>query len=253
MTGKTASVAVRTAIDVGYRHIDTAAMYKNEADVGKGIKQSGIDRGELFLTTKVWPDQLSRDNLRRSAANSCKLLGVNQVDLLLIHWPSSSMTAAEMIENLNLAKSEGYARHIGVSNFPSKLLDEAWKTTTHPLVVNQCEYHPELDQQTVLAACRRHNMGFVSYRPLSRGAAAAHPAVQGLVAKYGKSFSQVILRWHIQQPNVIAIPKSATPTRIQENFNIFDFELTDDEMATLHQMAKPDGRTCDFDFSPDWD
>ena len=253
MSGDEAVQAVSTAIAAGYRHIDTAAMYKNEADVGRGIREAGIARDELFVTTKVWADQLRQEDFLASARQSLDLLQMDQVDLLLIHWPPKDISVAEAVHSLNLAKAEGLTRHIGVSNFTSTQLEQAWQATEYPLVANQCEYHPALDQTTVLNACRDRGMAFTSYMPLSRGKVMDDPAIQSLAEKYNKTPGQIILRWHIQQPNVVAIPKSATPARIRENLAIFDFELTVGEMHQIHALSQPDGRMCWGDFAPDWD
>jgi diketogulonate reductase-like aldo/keto reductase len=163
LPGEPCTQGVARALEVGYRHIDTAAGYKNEDRVGEGIRASGVPRDDIFLTTKVGPENLEESAFKRSAENSLKLLGVDQVDLLLIHWPSKTLSVAETIKTLNEAKKMGWTRHIGVSNFTTKLLAEAWEATEAPLVTNQCEYHPYLNQDKLLAACRAKGMAFTAF------------------------------------------------------------------------------------------
>ncbi|MGE8941243.1 aldo/keto reductase [Leptospira interrogans] len=256
LKGEECARAVATAIDCGYRHIDTAAMYDNEASVGDGLRASGLARDKIWVTTKVWWENIGDGALQRSAEASLKKLGLDQVDLLLIHWPNAAIPLAESIKALNDVKRKGYAKHIGVSNFPSKLLDEAVSLTQEPIVTNQCEYHPHLNQSKVLDACRRHGVAFVSYCPLGRGTVGGvlgEPVVTEIAERHGRTPAQVVLRWHLQQPNVIAVPKSGNPKRIAENFDVFGFELSDAEMKTLSGLARPDGRVVNLAFAPKWD
>ena len=253
LKGEECARAVATAIDCGYRHIDTAAMYDNEASVGDGLRASGLARDKIWVTTKVWWENIGDGALQRSAEASLKKLGLDQVDLLLIHWPNAAIPLAESIKALNDVKRKGYAKHIGVSNFPSKLLDEAVSLTQEPIVTNQCEYHPHLNQSKVLDACRRHGVAFVSYCPLGRGTVGGvlgESVVTEIAERHGRTPAQVVLRWHLQQPNVIAVPKSGNPKRIAENFDVFGFELSDAEMKTLSGLARPDGRVVNLAFAP---
>jgi diketogulonate reductase-like aldo/keto reductase len=245
--------AVSEAIRVGYRHIDTARMYGNESEVGQGIRASGLPREQLFVTTKVWVEDIADGDLQRSAEASLKRLGLDAVDLLLIHWPNRTVPLESSIRGLCDAKRRGLARNIGVSNHPVALLDRAVALATEPLVANQCEYHPTLDQSKVLAACRRHGMAFTSYTPLGKGRDTEDPIVTEIARRHGRAGSQIVLRWHVQQPGVVAIPKSSDPGRIAENFGIWDFSLSDDEMARISSMARPDGRVVNPAFAPDWD
>jgi diketogulonate reductase-like aldo/keto reductase len=253
MRGKECARAVETAIAAGYRHIDTAFIYGNEDGVGEGVRASGVARDGLFVTTKVWPTDIAGGALERSAEKSLKRLGMDYVDLLLIHWPSRSLSAAEMIEPLNAAKRRGLARHIGVSNFTAGLLNEAWRATSEPLIANQCEYHPELSQEKVIATCRKHGMAFVSYTPLGKGAPLTNPAVKSIAERLSRTPAQVVLRWHVQQAGVVAIPKAASKAHIDANFQVFDFELTDADMKALFGLAQRKGRQGESQFSPDWD
>jgi diketogulonate reductase-like aldo/keto reductase len=253
MRGTECARAVRTAIAAGYRHIDTASIYGNEDGVGEGMRASGIPRGEIFVTTKVWPTDIAGGALERSAEKSLRRLGTDYVDLLLIHWPSRSLSMAETIEPLNAARRRGLARHIGVSNFTAEMVEEAWRATREPLAANQCEYHPELSQEKVLAACRAHGMAFVSYTPLGRSVLFNHPVVRSIAERLGRSPAQIILRWHVQQAGVAAIPKAANRSHIEANIAIFDFELTDTDMAALFRLARHNGRQVESQFSPRWD
>ncbi len=253
MTGESCSRAVATALDAGYRHIDTATMYGNEAEVGAGLRASKVKRADIFLTTKVWADDIGTGDLERSAEASLKRLQLDTVDLLLIHWPNASIPLRDSIDALCKTKARGLARNIGVSNFPVALLDEAVALAIEPLAANQCEYHPRLDQAKVLAACRKHGLAFTSYCPLGRGDLVHDATVRAIADRLGRTPSQIILRWHIQQPGVAAIPKSATPAHIVENFAVADFELTPAEMKTLSAMHRPDGRLVKPGFAPAFD
>lgn len=245
---------VSHAIGIGYRHIDTATMYGNEAAVGDGIRAAGLSRDDLFVTTKVWWTDLAADDLRRSAEASLHELGLDAVDLLLVHWPSPSVPLAEAIAALNRVREDGLARHIGVSNFPTALLSQALALSAAPLVANQVEHHPYLDQRKVLAACRAAGMAMVSYCPLYRGGALfSEPAIRDAAARHGRTPGQIVLRWHIQQPGVVAIPRTTRKGRLAENLDIFGFALTDDEMAAISALRGGGGRLCDFAFAPAWD
>jgi diketogulonate reductase-like aldo/keto reductase len=251
--GEVCVKAVSEAIRIGYRHIDTARMYGNEAEVGEGIRASGVPRDQLFVTTKVWFEDIADGDLQRSAEQSLRRLGLDRVDLLLIHWPNRAVPLDSSIGALCDAKRRGLTNHIGVSNHPVALLDRAVALATEPLVANQCEYHPYLDQSKVLAACRRHGMALTSYTPLGKGHVADDPVVKRIASLHGRAASQIVLRWHVQQPGVAAIPKSSNPGRIAENFGIWDFALSQDEMAAISALARPGGRVVNPGFAPYWD
>ena len=254
LKGEAATGLVAGAIQAGYRHIDTAVMYENEAAVGEGIRVSGVPRDEVFLTTKVWHTDLAEGDLQRSVEESLKRLGFDAVDLALIHWPSKSVPLAESIEALNQVRDSGMARHIGLSNFTVPLIEQAVAASRHPLVCNQVEYHPFLNQDRVLAACRKHGLALVSYSPLGRGGEMfLQAAIQKAAERHGKSPAQIVLRWQVQQEGVVAIPRSQNPQRIAENLDVFDFTLSEDEMAAISALRGRNVRICDFDFSPQWD
>ena len=237
MKGEEAARAVARALETGYRAVDTAAMYGNEDAVGEGLRAAGVPRADIFVTTKVWYTDLAPSALQRSAEASLKRLGLDQVDLLLIHWPNPDIPLEGSIAALCDAKRHGLARHVGVSNFPVALLDRAVSLATEPLVANQCEYHPHLDQTKLLAACRRHGLAFLSYAPIGKGAVLEDAAVRAVAARHGRTAAQVVLRWHVQQDGVAAIPKSANPQRIAENLDVFGFTLSEEDMRAVWPRA----------------
>ena len=255
LTGEGCAHAVAEALAAGYRHIDGAAGYGNERWVGEGIRASGVPRDEIFITTKVPPEDLDDPAFQRSVDRSIDDLGVDQVDLLLIHWPSTTLAVATTIASLNKARARGATRHIGLSNFTIALLREAWAATDAPLVTNQCEYHPYLGQDRLIAATRERGMAFTAFSPLGRARVLEDPVIVEIARRKGKTPAQVILRWDIQQPGVVTIPKSQDPARIRANIDIFDFTLSDDEMAAIfhlggkhrHRVANPGAA------APKWD
>jgi diketogulonate reductase-like aldo/keto reductase len=253
LSGQACYQAVAAALACGYRHLDTASAYGNEVEVGSAVRDSRLRRSDLFVTTKIWRDDLNKAALLRSAEQSLARLGLDYVDLLLIHWPNAEIPLGETMAALADAKRQALTRSIGVSNFPAALLEQAWQVTSEPLVANQSEYHPRLDQQVLLAACRRHKMAFTSYCPLGRGQLFFDPVITGIAASHRKTPAQVILRWHIQQPGVTAVPKSATPARIAENLQIFDFELSDFEMSAILALRRANARTVNPAWAPAWD
>ena len=254
LKGEDCADLVAHALDIGYRHLDTAASYGNEADVGEGLRRSGLARDDVFVTTKVWWTDLASADFRRSAEESLERLKLDQVDLLLIHWPNPEVLLAETIEALNRARADGLARHIGVSNFPTDLLAEALSLSDAPLVANQVENHPYLDQSKVHAACRKAGMAMTSHCPLARGGDLfAEPAVAVAAKAHAKTPGQIVLRWHVQQDGVVAIPRTTRKERLAENIDIFDFALTDAEMTAISALGVKNARICDFDFSPKWD
>ena len=251
--GDECAQAVTWALESGYRHVDTAAVYANEEAVGEGIRASRVPRGEIFVTTKVGPDDIDEGKLERSAEASLKQLGFDHVDLLLVHWPSPKIPLKRSMAALAKAKRRGLTRHIGVSNFTPALIAEAVALSEEPVVTNQCEYHPRLDQSRLIAACRQKEVSFTSYCPLGRaGDILADPKVTAIAKRHGKTPAQVLLRWQVQQPGVIAIPKSANRQRIAENIAIFDFALDDAEMHVLFGLAIPQGRIVSPAWAPDW-
>ncbi|MCX5515258.1 aldo/keto reductase [Kaistia algarum] len=253
LTGEACTDAVEAAIGIGYRHIDTAIGYGNEREVGEGIRRAGLDRDKLFLTTKIPPEQLASDDMLRAAEGSLERLGVDQVDLLLIHWPSRTLSASETIRSLNAVKARGLTRHIGVSNYTIALLDEAWSATDAPIVVNQCEHHPYLDQARLRAATAAHGTAFVAYCPLGQADVLDEPVIQDIAGRLGRSPAQTVLRWQFQK-GCVSIPKSSHPARIRQNLDIFGFEISDEDMASIDSLSSAGTRICNFpSIAPDWD
>ena len=252
--GDQCAEAVAFALASGYRHIDTAAVYANEEAVGEGMRAAGLPRSEICLTTKVGPDHIDEGKLERSLAASLERLRLDQVDLVLIHWPNPRIPQSRSIKALCGAKRRGLARHIGVSNFTIPLLAEAIALADEPIVTNQCEYHPRLDQSRLIAACRAHDIAFTSYCPLGRaGDILTDTRIRDIARHHGKTPAQVLLRWQVQQEGVVAIPKSANRERIVENIAIFDFALTEAEMRALFSLATPKGRLVSPAWAPHWD
>ncbi|MBA3999665.1 aldo/keto reductase [Brevundimonas sp.] len=243
---------VAEALRIGYRHVDTAYIYKNEEGVGQGIGDSGVARDDVFLTTKIWVTNFRNGDLQRQAEESAGRLG--QVpDLLLLHWPKPEPALEETIKALNDARTRGFAKNIGLSNFPSALFREAAALSEAPLVTNQVEYHPYLSQKTLIETARALGSSITAWSPLAQGKIADDAVIAEIGKAHGKTPGQVTLRWIIQQ-GVIAIPKTASEKRAAENLDIFDFELTADEMARIHGLAHPGGRIGDWiDPAFEWD
>jgi 2,5-diketo-D-gluconate reductase B len=241
MTGAVAAEEVVTALHCGYHHIDTARKYGSEHAVGEAMRASGVPRGEIFLVTKVSHENLRADDFARSVDESLTALKADYVDLLMVHWPNPKIPLAETMPALAKAKRQGLARHIGVANFNIALLDQAIALCPEPLVALQAEYHPYLDQSKLLAAVRRHGLAFVAYCPLGRGRLFGDPVLADIAKARGRSVAQVALRWLMQQ-GVAAIPRSSNPQRIADNLKLFDFALSDDEMARIAALKRPDGR-----------
>ena len=216
------------------------------------VMTSGNSRNEVFVTTKVWTTHFAPNDLERSVKESLAKLRLSEVDLLLLHWPNPQVPLPETLGALVHVKQLGMARHIGVSNFTVALIDEAVAACPEPLVCDQVEYHPYLDQTKVLGACARHGMATVAYSPVAKGRIRGDETLVRIGQAHGKSAAQVCLRWLVQQ-NVAAIPRTSKIERLSENIDIFDFALSDDEMRLIFRMASAKGRLTDFGFAPKWD
>lgn len=245
-----AQKSVEKALEVGYRHIDTAAVYGNEAGVGRAIKASGIAPDELFVTTKLWNTNHEKDDARRAVEESLEKLGLDRVDLYLMHWPSTVKHGDAYIEAWNAMqefKAEGLARSIGVSNFLRQHLDAIEGETPS---VDQIELHPTFQQRELAALLAQRGIDVESYSPLGSGADLDNAEIKAIGDSLGKSIGQVIIRWHLQK-GYIVLPKSVTPARIEENFDVFGFELTAEQMATIDGLdagnrVGSDPETADF-------
>jgi 2,5-diketo-D-gluconate reductase B len=254
LRGRTCARIVEQALRLGYRHIDTAKMYDNERDVGEGLRASGVKRSDVFVTTKIWPDHFAPRELERAARESLSRLRLQEVDLLLLHWPNPRIPLADTLGALGKVKREGLTRHIGVSNFTVALIEQAVALTTEPLVCDQIEYHPFLDQSKVIAACRKHDMAVVAYSPIARGKAGDDRVLARIAAAHDKSAAQVSLRFLVQQ-DIVVIPRTSKAERLSENAAIFDFKLSPQEMTEITALARRDGRLVDWSYSgrANWD
>jgi 2,5-diketo-D-gluconate reductase B len=247
LRGRTCARMVEQALRLGYPHVDTAEMYDNEREVGEGLRASGVKRDSVFITTKIWPNHFAPRELERAARASLERLRLSDVDLLLLHWPNPQVPLADTIGALCKVKREGLARHIGVSNFTVALIADALKASTEPLVCDQVEYHPFLDQSKLIAACRQHGMAVVAYSPLARGDLRNEVLVH-IGATHKKTTAQIRLRYLVQQ-NVVVIPRTSKLERLSENAAIFDFTLSEREMHDIAALGHRDGRIVDWSYS----
>lgn len=241
-----ATDAVTNAIEVGYRLIDTAMIYRNEVGVGRAIKQSSVPREELFITTKVWNSDHGYDNTLRAFDESLDRLGLDYVDLYLIHWPTPKYDQyVETYKALEKIYRDGRAKAIGVCNFHIEHLERLMNETEVVPVVNQIECHPYLTQVEMKEFCKKHNIYVESYSPLEQGGEVlSDETIVKIAEAHNKTPAQVILRWHLQEGSIV-IPKSVTPSRIKENFQVFDFELSEQEMEAIHKLNKNRRRGSD--------
>ena len=248
--------AVKTAMRLGYRHFDTAERYGNEQWVGDGLHQglaaTSLKREDVFVTTKVYWDKLAPGDFESSVAESLQKLRLPWVDLLLIHWNNPKVPLADSIGSLCAAKRKGQTKHIGVANFTTAMLDEAVKLSTEPLVTNQIEVHPFLDQSKVLAACRRYGISVTAYCPIARGKVPGNEVLERIGKAHGRSSSQVALRYLVQQ-GIMPIPRTANPDHLAANLAVFDFTLSGAEMAEIGKLKRPDGRVVNPPHAPNWD
>jgi 2,5-diketo-D-gluconate reductase B len=252
--GDDCSAPIITALELGYRHLDTAWKYGNEPAVGQAMRASGLPRNEIFLTTKVSHEYLRAADFARSVDESLKNLGVDWVDLLLVHWPNVEIPLAETMGALAKAKRDGLARHVGVANFNIAMIDQAIALCPEPLVAVQAEYHPYLDQSKLLQACRQRGLIYIAYCPLGRGRIFSDPVLDEIARAKGKSIAQVALRWLLQKGIVSPIPRSANAQRIADNLAVFDFVLTDDDVARIDALKRPNARIANpAGRAPVWD
>src|SRR5437868_3355538 len=252
LNGSVGAHVVEQALKRGYRHLDCALMYGNEREVGEGLHASGVKREDVFITTKVPHTELAPSALERAVKQSLANLRVPDVNLLLVHWPNPQIPLAETMGAMCRMKRGGYARHIGISNFTVQLIEEAVKLSSEPIVTNQIEWHPYLDEETVRAACKRHGIAVTAYCPIARGRAVGDEVLTAIGKKHGKTAGQVSLRWLVQK-GAIVIPRTSKVERLSENMNVFDFALTPEEMAEVDELAKPAGRVVSVGWAPNWD
>ena len=252
LNGAVGSRIVEQGLRLGYRHLDAALIYGNEKEVGEGLRASGVKREDVFITTKVPHTELAPRALERAVRQSLVNLRVSDVNLLLIHWPNPQIPLAETLGAMCKMKREGYTRHIGISNFTVALVDEAVKLSSEPIVTNQIEWHPYLDETKVKAACDKHGIAVTAYCPIARGRAGGDEVLAGIGKKHGKTAAQVSLRWLIQQ-NAIVIPRTSKVERLSENMAVFDFALDQADMAAIGRLAKSSGRVVSVGWAPRWD
>ncbi|HVL81627.1 MAG TPA: aldo/keto reductase [Actinomycetota bacterium] len=249
LEGDVCTEAVRHALELGYRHIDTARMYANERAVGKGLRDSGVDRDEVFVVTKLWTDEMRADQVAKCVPDSLRRLGLDHLDMLLIHWPSSDVPLAETLDAMRAQQEKGRVRFLGVSNFPPGLLKEALDLAD--IVCNQVEYHPYLAQDELLAMAREHELTLTAYSPLARGRVHRDMTLRRIADRHGVTPAEVVLRWLIQQPYVSVIPRSADPAHRQANLAALRIRLDADEMRRISALGR-DQRLIDPEFAPDW-
>ncbi|MEF8798156.1 MAG: aldo/keto reductase, partial [Candidatus Bipolaricaulota bacterium] len=235
MRGSECEKSVRRAIELGYRHIDTAAFYENEKSVGKAIDD--FQRDELFITTKVWKDKLRYEDFKRSTEGSLNRLGTNYVDLLLIHWPNEEVPIRETMKAMKELVEEGKVRHIGVSNFSQDQLNRARETSSEPIVTNQVKYHVGMDRSSLLHYCRENGLFLTAYSPLGQGEVLNQAELSDIAVKYDKSPGQIALKWLIIQENVLAIPKASSESHLRENIQLFDWQLEEEDIDKLNHLV----------------
>ncbi|MGH2943146.1 MAG: aldo/keto reductase [Solirubrobacteraceae bacterium] len=250
LDGEACVAAVRDALELGYRHVDTAHAYGNEAAVGQGLHDSGLNRDDVFLTTKLWYTELSAIGVHDQLERSLRDLRTDYVDLLLVHWPGADVPLAETLGAMLDARDAGRVRHLGVSNFPSALLREALEHA--PLVCDQVEYHPYLGQPEVLALAGERDLAVTAYSPLAQGAALRDPVIGEIAEAHGVARAQVVLRWLLDQPHVAAVPKASSREHLAANLDVFELELTDGERGRIAGLERG-LRTTDPSWSPEWD
>jgi 2,5-diketo-D-gluconate reductase B len=245
---------IPAALKGGFRHIDTAQVYYNEEEVGECIAASGIPRSEIFVTTKVWVTNYPESRFAASVDECLRNLRSDYIDLLLLHWPHESVPLAEQIGLLNETVRSGRVRHIGVSNFNRRLLERAVRLSTIPLVTNQFEYHPYLNQSLVIDATRKAGLAVTAYCAMAVGRVLTDPMIAEIAESHGRSIPQVVLRWLVQQEDVVALSRTTNPDRVIENLTVFDFELREDEMAAIQTLARPNSRIVNpAGLAPVWD
>jgi 2,5-diketo-D-gluconate reductase B len=248
--------AVETALRLGYRHIDTAERYRNETEVGEGLRgglrAAGLAREEVFVTTKVFHDRLAAVDFERSLDQSLRNLELPWVDLLLIHWPNPKVPLKETLDVLCKARRDGRAKHVGVANFTTSLLQDAVKLASEPLVTNQIEAHPLIDQDKVLAACRAHGLAVTAYCPLARGKVPGNDVLARIGKAHGKTSAQIALRYLVQQ-GIIPIPRASNRDHLAANLAIFDFTLSDADMTEIARLKQTGLRVVNPPHAPGWD
>ena len=250
--GKECKQIVSKALQIGYRHIDTAQIYKNEQEIGDALRLSSVNREDLFLSTKVWHTNMEHDDLLQTVEDSLEQLQTPYVDLLMIHWPNKTVSLEKTLEAMLVLRDQGKAMNIGVSNFTNAMVRHIIEELRIPIFCNQVEYHPFLGQFDLLDYSYENEFLVTAYSPLAKGKVLENEVLQEIGEEHGKSPAQIALRWLIEQENVIAIPKSSAEARLKENIDIFDFELSDEQFNRIDELDK-DQRIVNPSFAPEWD
>ena len=235
MKGKECKRSVRQAIEIGYRHIDTAVFYGNEAEVGEAI--ASFNREKIFLTTKIWKDKLGYRDFKDSAEASLRRLDTEYVDLILVHWPNPEIPLEETVRAMNELAEEGKARNLGVSNFGIDQLERARELSSYPIVTNQVKYHLGTDRSALLEYCQTEDVLLTSYSPLGQGEILDNETLKRLASSYGKGPGQLALKWLVEQDRVIAIPKASSEGHLRENLDLFDWELRPEDKEELDELV----------------
>ena len=242
------------ALSAGFRHIDTAQIYGNEGEIGECVAASGIPRSEIFLTTKVWVSNYSERSFEASVNESLRKLKTDYIDLLLLHWPGSDVPLAEQIEGLNAVARAGKVRHIGVSNFNRALMTQAIRLSAAPLVTNQFEYHPYLNQSLLIESTVQAGLAVTAYCGMAIGRVFSDPTLNEIATRHDKTIAQIVLRWLVQQRGIVALSRTTQIDRLAQNLAVFDFELDGADMAAIHSLATADSRIVDPPgLAPPWD
>jgi len=236
---------IPAALGAGFRHIDTAQIYRNEGEIGECVAASGIPRSEIFLTTKVWVSNYSERLFEASVNESLRKLKTDYIDLLLLHWPGSDVPLAEQIAGLNAVARAGKVKHIGVSNFNRALMTEAIGFSATPLVTNQFEYHPYLNQSRLIESTLQAGLAVTGYCGMAIGRVFSDPTLKEIAARHGKTIAQIVLRWLVQQRGIVALSRTTRIDRLAQNLTVFDFELDGADMVTIHSLATADSRIVD--------
>ena len=253
LMGETCRDTVGEALRAGYRFIDSAQVYGNENDIGHAIKESGVDRDEIFISTKVWIDDCKPYDLLWSVRESLDRLRVNQVDLLMLHWPNPKVPLSHTIDAMNEARERGLAKHLGMANFTAELFEKASVRSSAPLIANCVEYHPLIDQARVRQGTREQAAALIAYAPLANGEATRHPVIQAIAKDTGRSAGQVVLRWIMQQEDMAALPRPHSKEALHEHLHVFDFELSGEQMKRINALSAANQRIFNPRYAPIWD
>jgi 2,5-diketo-D-gluconate reductase B len=254
MSGADVYRLIPAALRAGFRHVDTAQIYGNEGEIGDCVAASGIPRSEIFLTTKVWVSNYSERFFEASVNESLRKLKTDYIDLLLLHWPQSDVSLAEQIAGLNAVTRAGKVRHIGVSNFNRALMTESIRLSATPLVTNQFEYHPYLNQSLLIESTLQAGLAVTGYCGMAIGRVFSDPTLKEIAARHDKTIAQIVLRWLVQQRGIVALSRTTRIDRLAQNLTVFDFEVDGVDMAAIHSLATADSRIVDPPgLAPLWD